>query len=125
VPLLGGGKQDRVLIEGLGVEEQTIHVEDDGGWSARELHGLGLGRISPHLNRRLVLAFTEIDNMAEQPIRGPLNEAHLDHHLPVQGGGVLPNSEDQPVAPALTYEPGETLPREIETDREAVQGARG
>jgi hypothetical protein len=43
----------------------------------------------------------------------------------VQGGGVLPNSEDQPVAPALTYEPGQTLLREIETDREAVQGARG
>src|SRR5271155_2907198 len=38
VPSLNGGKQDRLLIEHLGIEEQTIHVEDDGGWHVRELH---------------------------------------------------------------------------------------
>jgi hypothetical protein len=33
---LGGGKQDRFLIESLGVEEQTSHIEDDGCGSATE-----------------------------------------------------------------------------------------
>src|SRR4029077_3534786 len=36
------------------------------------------------------------------------------------GGGVPANSEDQPHAPALTYEPGQTLPSEIEAVGEAV-----
>ena len=41
------------------------------------------------------------------------------------GGGVPANSEDQPHAPpALTYEPGQTLPSEIEAVREAVPVAR-
>ena len=41
------------------------------------------------------------------------------------GGGVPANSEDQPhVPPALTYDPGQTLPSEIEAVREAVPVAR-
>jgi hypothetical protein len=41
------------------------------------------------------------------------------------GGGVPANSEDQPHAPpALTYEPGQTLPSEIKAVREAVPVAR-
>src|SRR5438445_9504656 len=80
VPSLGGGTQKRLLIEALSIEEQTIHVEDDRGWSARELHGLGLGPISPHLNRRLVLALAQIHDMPEQTVRGPLDVADLDHN---------------------------------------------
>jgi hypothetical protein len=42
-----------------------------------------------------------------------------------QGGGVSPNSEDRPHVPAaLTHEPGETLPSEIEAIGEAVPIAR-
>jgi hypothetical protein len=41
------------------------------------------------------------------------------------GGGVSSKLEDQPVAPALTHEPGQALPREIETVREAVPSAGG
>ena len=41
------------------------------------------------------------------------------------GGGVPANSEDQPHAPpALTYEPGQTLPSDLEAVREAVLVAR-
>ena len=78
MPSLGGGNQKRLLIEALSIEEQTIHVEDDGGWSARELHGLGLGPISPHLNRRLVLALAQIDDVSEETVRRPLDVA--DRH---------------------------------------------
>jgi len=39
------------------------------------------------------------------------------------GGGVSSKLEEQPVAPALTHEPGQTLPTEIETVREAVPSA--
>jgi hypothetical protein len=42
-----------------------------------------------------------------------------------QGGGVQPKSEDQPVAPALTHEPGQTLPSEVETVGEAVPSSCG
>ena len=41
------------------------------------------------------------------------------------GGGVSSKLEDQPVAPALTHEPGQTLPSEIEAVREAVPSAGG
>src|SRR5437762_5212777 len=37
-----------------------------------------------------------------------------------QGGGVQSKSEDQPGAPALTHEPRQTLPSEIEAVRETV-----
>jgi hypothetical protein len=43
----------------------------------------------------------------------------------VKGGGVQSKSEDQPIATALTYEPGQTLPSEIETVGEAVPSAGG
>jgi hypothetical protein len=39
------------------------------------------------------------------------------------GGGVSSKLEDQPVATALSFEPGQTLPSEIETFREAVPSA--
>ena len=42
------------------------------------------------------------------------------------GGGVSSKLEGQPHAPpALTHEPGQTLPSEIETVREAVQSTSG
>ena len=41
------------------------------------------------------------------------------------GGGVSSKMEDQPHAPAITHEPGQTLPSEIEADREAVPSSRG
>ena len=41
------------------------------------------------------------------------------------GGGVPANSEDQPHASAITHEPGETLPSEIEAVKEAVPITRG
>jgi hypothetical protein len=40
-----------------------------------------------------------------------------------QGGGVSSKLEDQPVAQAVTYAPGEALPSEIEAVREAVPSA--
>src|SRR4051812_32347669 len=43
----------------------------------------------------------------------------------VQGGGAPSKIEDRPHAPAITNEPGQTLPREIETVREAVPSAGG
>ena len=42
-----------------------------------------------------------------------------------QGGGASSKLEDQPVASALTHEPGQTLPREIEAVRESVPSAGG
>jgi hypothetical protein len=41
------------------------------------------------------------------------------------GGGVPANSEDRPHAPALTHEPGETLPSDLEAVKEAVPVTRG
>jgi hypothetical protein len=41
-----------------------------------------------------------------------------------QGGGARPNIEDQPHGPAITHEPGEALPSQIETDRKTLQGTR-
>lgn len=40
------------------------------------------------------------------------------------GGGGVEKSEDQSHAPALTHKPGQTLPGEIKTDREAMPIAR-
>ena len=42
-----------------------------------------------------------------------------------QGGGVSAKSEDQPVAPALTHEPGQTLSSEIETVGKTLSSAGG
>jgi len=42
-----------------------------------------------------------------------------------QGGGAPSKTEDQPHARAITHEPGQTQPREIETVREAVPSAGG
>jgi hypothetical protein len=42
-----------------------------------------------------------------------------------QGGGVSSKLEDQPVATALSFEPGQTLPSEIEAVREAVPSTGG
>ena len=39
------------------------------------------------------------------------------------GGGASSKSEDQPVAPAITHEPGQALPREIEAVGETVPSA--
>jgi len=33
-----GGEQNRLLIERLGVEKQTIHVEDDSSWRPGQHH---------------------------------------------------------------------------------------
>jgi len=41
------------------------------------------------------------------------------------GGGMSSKLEDQPVAPALSFEPGQTLPREIGTVGEAVPSTGG
>jgi hypothetical protein len=41
------------------------------------------------------------------------------------GGGGSSNLEDRPHAPVVTHEPGQTLPSEIETVREAVPSAGG
>jgi hypothetical protein len=41
------------------------------------------------------------------------------------GGGVSSKLEDQPVATALSFEPGQTLPSEIEAIREAVPSTGG
>ena len=43
----------------------------------------------------------------------------------VQGGGAVSKIEDRPHAPAITFEPGQTLPSEIETVRKAVPSAGG
>jgi hypothetical protein len=56
VTALGSGKQDRFLIESLDIQEQTIHVEDDGGWSTRELHDFRLGRVASNVDGRLILS---------------------------------------------------------------------
>jgi hypothetical protein len=42
-----------------------------------------------------------------------------------QGGGVPANSEDRPHAPALTHEPDQTLPGDLEAVGEAVPVTRG
>jgi hypothetical protein len=55
---------DRLLVEHLGIEEETVHVEDDGGRRMGELHGGPVyGSISSHINGWLVLAFTKIGDM--------------------------------------------------------------
>ena len=41
------------------------------------------------------------------------------------GGGVSSKLEEQPHAPAITHEPGQTLPSEIEVVREAVPSTGG
>jgi hypothetical protein len=42
-----------------------------------------------------------------------------------QGGGAPSKTEGQPHAPAITHEPGQTLPREVEEIREAMPSASG
>ena len=39
MPAFGSGKMDRLLVKHLGIEKEAIHIEHDGGWHARELHG--------------------------------------------------------------------------------------
>jgi hypothetical protein len=38
MPSVGGGKEKRLLTERLGIEEQAVHVEDDGGGHPGKFH---------------------------------------------------------------------------------------
>jgi hypothetical protein len=42
---LQASRQDGLLVENLSVEEQTVHVENNGGWPAGELHRLLVGDV--------------------------------------------------------------------------------
>src|SRR5438132_4256553 len=80
VPAFGSGKLDRLLVEHLGIKKKAIHVEDDSRRPSGQLHVMITRRscfrtrpITPHLDRRLVLALAKISHIAEQTIRRPLD----------------------------------------------------
>ena len=88
VPAFGSGKLDRLLVEHLGIKKEAIHVEDDSRRHSGQLHVMITRRscfrtrpVTPHLDGRLVLAFTQINDMPEQTIRRPRRVADFDDHF--------------------------------------------
>ena len=41
MPVKGSGPHERVAVNALGIDQQAIHIEDDGFDFAGEAHGVG------------------------------------------------------------------------------------
>lgn len=71
---------------------------------------------SGHIARRFVLAFTQIDDMAEQTVRSPLDVADLDDHF-----GAHPMHATQHEPASRTGDREAVVPIAASIDRERLE----